>query len=117
MTNMKRRTALAATASVWLVAAASAGALTYNLNRPLRPVLETSEVAPPADPDPSVRADPAFELPPVPLLDLSVPAAVRPIPHRPMAATGARPATEISQMHCADWRELNMGSGHVQVCE
>jgi len=24
---------------------------------------------------------------------------------------------DISQMHCSDWRELDIGSGHVQVCE
>jgi hypothetical protein len=24
---------------------------------------------------------------------------------------------DIAQMHCAEWRELDMGSGHVQVCE
>ncbi len=38
-------------------------------------------------------------------------------PHRPLAPGGREPITEISRMRCADWRELNMGSGHVQVCE
>ena len=24
---------------------------------------------------------------------------------------------DISRMHCADWRDLQMGSGRVQTCE
>jgi hypothetical protein len=39
-------------------------------------------------------------------------------PKAAAAAPAAEPAPpDIDTMRCAEWRELDMGSGHVQVCQ
>jgi hypothetical protein len=111
MTSMKRRTAIAVTVGVWLAAVGSAAALTYDLNRPLSFAGVAIEGA--ATPSGAEVAAPLA----VPVLYVSTLTRVGAAPHRPVAPGGRKPITEISQMRCADWRELNMGSGHVQVCE
>ncbi len=118
MTSMKRRTAIAVAVGVWLAAVGSAAALTYDLNRPLRSAGATLEgaVAAPLVPVHAALSEPPSE-PPVPVLYVSTPTIVRAAPRRPVAPGTTKPITEISEMRCADWRELNMGSGHVQVCE
>jgi hypothetical protein len=116
MTNMKSRTAILVTLGVWLAAVGSAAALTYDLNRPLPLVDATPRLEAQVDPTPAALTDSVSEPPSVPVLHVSTLTVVR---SAPSPAVGVRPksTTEISQMHCADWRELNMGSGRVQVCE
>ena len=122
MAPMRKRTAIAVTAAVWLVAFGSAAGLTYDFNRPLpRTGVTSLQAAPPASdaaPVAGVEQAPAAE---------SV-AELRPILHVPtvtivghavprLAAPHPRQAEgDIGQMRCADWRGLEMGSGAVQVC-
>jgi hypothetical protein len=122
---MKRRTAIAVTLGVWLAAVGSAAALTYDLNRPLRSAGATlqgtttpsgGQVAATLVPAHAALSEAPSE-PPGPVLYVSTLTTVGAAPQRPVAAGVQKPMTEISQMRCADWRELNMGSGHVQVCE
>jgi hypothetical protein len=37
--------------------------------------------------------------------------------HQPGVAGAPQAPVDNSNMQCADWRELDMGSGGVQVCE
>jgi hypothetical protein len=114
MTSMKRRTAIAVTVGVWLAAVGSAAALTYDLNRPLRSAGATIEGVPtPSGAQvaaPLVPAHAALSEPPSVLYVSTLP-IVGAARHLPVAPGGRKPITEISQMRCADWRELNMGSG------
>jgi hypothetical protein len=115
MIVMKKRTAIAVGVGMWVAAMGSAAALTRELNRPLHWAGGTPNVAAPTSdtPAPAV-AQPAAELPPV----IYVPAVtVVGTVHRPILAREPKPAKDIAEMHCADWRGLVMGSGRVQVCD
>ncbi|HEV3192572.1 MAG TPA: hypothetical protein VGY54_18815 [Polyangiaceae bacterium] len=112
-----RKRIMAITVGVWLAAAGSAAALTYELNRPLvehpspaANVPGTSAASPLTLTD---RADAresfVLQLPPITI--------VGPVPHRPLATRAEKKARDISAMRCAEWRDLDMGSGHVQVCQ
>lgn len=113
MRRMNLRSALAATFGVWALAFASAGALAYQLNRPLVPAngVEQTTAATSAI-DSRLTVAPSLELRPVihvPTMTMAV-ATPRPQVHEPKLP-------DITQMKCADWRPLQMGSGNVQICE
>ena len=113
-----RNLIVAVTVSVWLAAAGSAAALTYELGRPLvgrsAPVVSvspsTSAEAPALDKVEPLEASLVY-LPSVQLL--------APRPHLAFVARAEKKVAprDISVMNCADWRDLDMGSGHVQVCQ
>ena len=112
-----RKRIMAVTVGVWLAAAGSAAALTYELNRPLverqasaatSPRLLTASAATVVD-----GAEPTesfvLQLPPTTIVARAA--------HRPVTARAEKATRDISTMRCADWRSLDMGSGHVQICE
>ena len=116
MTNTKRRTAIAVTVGVWVAALGSAAALTYDLNRPLHLAGATSQLAVPINAEQAALAEPVLGLQPV--LYIPTITVVGQMPRRPSDVTREpKPAVDISRMRCADWRELDMGSGRVQNCE
>jgi len=112
---MKKRMAIVVTVGVWVAALGSAAALAYELNRPLRVADGTSERAAPIENAESaaiarpVLAPPVLYVPTITIVGRALP--------RPAAVEVSKPIVDISQMHCADWRGLDMGSGRVQVCE
>jgi hypothetical protein len=112
-----RKRIMAITVGVWLAAAGSAAALTYELNRPLverqssaapSPRLLTAS-APTVVDGAEPRESFVLQLPPITIVARA--------PHRPVAARVEKTTRNISSMRCADWRSLDMGSGHVQICE
>jgi hypothetical protein len=107
---------LALALGIWGLGATSAAALTYDLNRPLVPRppavgasihVSAPEVVRQAGWDRSV-----LTIAPITIVSHRI---ARPIP----VATPQQLETlpDISRMHCADWRDLQMGSGRVQTCE
>ena len=108
---------MAVTIGVWLVAAGSAAALAYELNRPLT----ESKPEALADPGSSVarpsRADDAAMGPTDEGYSPSDSLATN--AHR--RARGSRPAPrtarDLSAMNCGPWRDLDIGSGQVQTCQ
>jgi hypothetical protein len=115
MTSMKRRTAIAVGVGLWIGGLGSAGALTYDLSRTLPLAGATSQPAAPISASGAAFAAPVSERQPV----IYVPTItiVAQGPRRSAVVGDPKPAKEIGQMQCADWRELDMGSGRVQVCE
>jgi hypothetical protein len=122
MAPMRKRTALAVTFAVWLVAFGSAAALTYDFNRPLprtgvtslQAALPASDAALVAGVEQAPRAESVAELRPV--LHIPTVTIVGRAPSQP-ARPHARPADgAIGSMRCAEWRGLDIGSGGVQVC-
>jgi hypothetical protein len=115
MVPIRNRTALAVTFGVWIAALGSAAALTYDLNRTPHLTGVTSQPKMPTTTAPPVVVPAASELQPV----LSVPTITIVGSIRRSVANAPKPerAVDISQMHCADWRGLDIGSGHVRVCE
>lgn len=114
MRTMKRRMAIAVTAGVWIAAVGSAAALTYDLNRPLRWVSGATHVTAASQVAREAPTETVSDSPPV--LYIPTITIVAQVPRRPVTASvPAAPA--VSPMRCADWRELDMGSGRVQVCE
>jgi hypothetical protein len=119
MATPKKRI-LVLTASVWLAASGSAAALTYELNRPLS-----------TDGAVQVSTAPSSAAPLLPIGPEGVGTAsvyLAPVtgvgrPPQRRAAVGSESREtgaahrDIGAMRCADWRDLDMGSGHVQVCE
>jgi hypothetical protein len=114
MTTMKRRTAIAVTVGIWLAAAGSAAALTYDLNRPLHLAKTTSLRAAPVDAMHAAAPVPEIES----VLVIPTITVVGRAPRNRNRTVAPEPkAREISDMVCSDWRDLDMGSGRVQVCE
>jgi hypothetical protein len=115
MTGMKRRTAIAVGVGLWIGGLGSAVALTYDLTRKLPLAGATSQPAAPINASGAALAVPVSGLPPV----IYVPTItiVAQGPHRSAVVREPKPVKEIGQMQCADWRELDMGSGRVRVCE
>ena len=108
---------LVVTASVWLAASGSAAALTYELNRPLFADVPARISPAPESPAPLLPGD--SEVPGAATVYLAPVQVVGHAPQRPAtarlgASVGHR---DIRAMRCADWRDLDMGSGHVQVCD
>jgi hypothetical protein len=110
MMPMKKRTTAVVTMGVWMAAFGSAAALAYTLNSPLRAPALLSQLVPSA----TAPADVVQSASRVAAV-ISVPMVT--IVGRPPRAITPKPAPEISKMHCADWRALDVGSGRVQVCE
>jgi hypothetical protein len=120
MVPMKRRTAIAVTVGVWIAALGSAAGLEYDLNgtphfasahlanvtsQPATPLAAASQASAPA----AAEMQPVLYIPTITIVG-SMRRLVVPEPKPPVAP-------DISKMQCADWRELDMGSGHVQVCQ
>jgi hypothetical protein len=114
MVPMRKRTAVAVTLGVW-IAAGSAAALTYDRNHTPHFASVTAQPTTPSTAAPAAVARPVSETQPV----LFIPTITIVGSIRPSAANALKPerAADISQMRCADWRGLDIGSGHVQVCE
>jgi hypothetical protein len=113
--RIKTKWTLAA-AAVWLAGFAAMTALVYALGRPPQIRPEPASLSP-RHPTISEISDglsmttaPALEMPMV------IIAVHRARPAAPRPAPTARPR-DISEMNCAPWRDLEMGSGRVQVCE
>jgi len=112
-----RKRIMAITVGVWLAAAGSAAALTYELNRPLveHPSPATTAPSSRGAPVPTAfdRIEPSesfvLQLPPITIVARAF--------HRPVVAPTEKKPRDISAMRCAEWRDLDMGSGHVQVCQ
>jgi hypothetical protein len=112
------RYALAAMAlGVWLTGAASAAALTYELGRPPTPADGTTDVL-------MSKAAAPEQARPEGTIAVSPPGHALRHPHvapplsAPSPFTTTPPAPrDIDEMNCAEWRELDMGSGHVRICE
>jgi hypothetical protein len=115
---MKRSILAAIACSVWLSAAASAAALTYELNRPLLPRTPSTTVVAPPPPLTMATSALAESVPPG-VLEMPVITIVGRLATRAAPARTAAPelAHDIGRMNCAGWRELDMGSGRVQLCE
>ncbi len=110
---MKRWIITAIACGVWLSGISSAAALTYVLDRPLVPPATSLEDAR------TRHASDVHER--RALLDSQLLVAVRPVA-RSTPPSRARPTPpplprDITQMTCAPPRELDMGSGRVQICE
>lgn len=104
---------IALTLGVWCAALGSAGALTYNLSRPLPSADETSRPAEQANLGHAAAAESVSELSPA--LYIPTITVIGKLPHRAIVAPEPKPL-DLRHMHCADWRELDMGSGQVELC-
>jgi hypothetical protein len=115
MVPMRKRTAVAVTLGVWIAALGSAAALTYDLNSTPNFASVTAQPTTPSATAPVAVARPASKTQTV----LVVPTItiVGSIHHSVADTPKPQRPVDIDQMRCADWRELNIGSGHVQVCE
>jgi hypothetical protein len=105
---------IALTLGVWVAALGSAGALTYHLSRPLPSADATPGMAAPANLGHGLIAEQVSELSPV--LYIPTITVVGQRPHRAVVTPEKNAATDISHMRCEEWRELDMGSGQVEVC-
>lgn len=103
-----KKIAVGFTAGVWASALGSAVAVAFVLNRPPVPRI-------PTDPETAhVSSGQLEEAAPVdPLLDAPVTPAHRVLYSRPAPLASV---VDIEQMRCDEWRDLQMGSGRVQVC-
>jgi hypothetical protein len=114
MANKKIPTAIVVTLGVWIAALGSAAALTYDLNRPLylrstTPPFEvpSNATTQAAAAEPISTGPPVLYLPPVTIVGR----------YHPIAARVPRMFADTAGEQCTDWRELEMGSGRVQLCE
>src|SRR5579864_1295104 len=113
MVPLKRRTELALAAGVWVAAVGFATTLVYLLDRPLGERFSFTDMTPaaaaavaPAQEDVAPAIDTTLTIPTVTIVARA--------PHRhavPMILPESYP--DIGKMNCAEWRELDMGSGHV----
>jgi hypothetical protein len=116
---MKRSIGTALAFGVWLSATASAAALTYELHRPLvpsaPPPVAAAELAPPLE---TTASTPLVGTLPgvVHVHDVTI---IGPAPRHATRARVSAPALprDIQTMSCAGWRDLDIGSGRVQVCQ
>jgi hypothetical protein len=115
MASLKKRTAIAVTASLWLAAAGSAAAFTYQLNRRLDPQPHGVETAG------SLGGRAPASLAAQRMLYVPTLVIIAPWPHRLASVNMRAPSTpvarEISEMGCRRSRELDIGSGLVQFCD
>jgi hypothetical protein len=105
---------IAVTVGVWVAALGSAGALTYDLSRAVPSAGATSLLAAPVNLGHAATTEQVSELSPA--LYIPTVTVVGKMPHRAVVTPGPKPATDIFHMRCAEWRELDMGSGQVEVC-
>lgn len=118
MVPLKWRTELALTAGVWVAAIGFASTLAYLLNRPLEERFSFASLIPPTVVTPTASdvtpaADTADTALTVPTLTI-----VARAPHRhtvPMVLPESYP--DIAKLNCSEWRELEQGSGRVQICD
>jgi len=111
---MKKRLAIAVTVGVWLAALGSAAALSYHWNRASHLTSVAEPSAPPLSAAPASFSEPVSESQPV----IYVPTlTIRGRPHEPSTRSSSKQTVGMSEMNCADWRGLDMGSGRVRVCE
>ncbi len=109
-----KKAAVAVTLGVWTSALGSAAALAFVLNRPLEPRIL---------PEPSTAHTSVGHLlgpaPVEPLVQAPTVVRVAPPARKPPAARPATPPEprDLGQMKCNEWRELQVGSGRVQVCD
>ena len=113
--NISERTlALAVAAGVWLAGFGVAGAVGYKL---VGPRAFTSAYVAPRTAQVGDPVDAMLEAPVT--LELDTVWLFGQRPH--FAPTAAEPkpnvARDISEMTCTGWRDLEAGSGHVQLCE
>jgi hypothetical protein len=102
---------------VWGAGGIAATALAYDLSRTPAPRGHAVDVMPIHVDAPEVvrhagEERPVLRIPPITIVGRHVP--------RPLGVTAAQKTEslpEVSRMHCAEWRELQMGSGRVQICE
>jgi hypothetical protein len=116
MANMKKRLAIV-TAIVWTCAFGSAAALAYVLDRPLHPRETSEQVAAPTPPSSSVEEVVAPAPKSASVLVVPTVTIVAPAPRPAVKKVTPPEHPDISEMNCAQWRPLEMGSGSVQVCE
>jgi hypothetical protein len=117
MKATKRGITIAVTLGVWTAALSAAAALSYDLNRPLHPqnAAARAEHVAPAPLEQPVQMEITSSPPSVVTVTPLDRATTEP---RHIAAPPKVTKTkDLSDMHCADWRGLNMGRGHVQVCD
>jgi hypothetical protein len=113
MASLKKM-AVGATVGVWMTGLGSAAALAFVLNRPLEP----RTLVEPTTAHASVGHLLAEEAPV--RIEHALPQPVLTVVHVVRSMPAPKPApthVDIEQMRCDDWRELTMGSGHVQVCQ
>jgi hypothetical protein len=109
---------LVSAAAMWIGGLGFAAGLAYALNRPLEitPEPVAVEARNPTIADDGVAeaslATRSLEVAPVPIATHPHP---RPAVAPPVAAPP--PPRNFDDMKCAGWRDLQMGSGRVQVCE
>ena len=110
---MKRIIVTAIACGVWLSGVTSAGALTYVLDR--SPTPPTNGMASPSQ---ALRGVDDQDKTVVEFAATVVRPPARPHAHHALPVTLPPPSPrDIDEMTCAGWRELDMGSGHVQICE
>jgi hypothetical protein len=114
MTKMKM---FALALGVWGAGGIAATALAYDLSRtptPRGPAVDTTSIH--VDAPEVVRhareERPVLAIPPITIVGHRV---ARPLGVTAPQKTESLP--QVSRMHCADWRDLQMGSGRVQTCE
>jgi|SRR5580658_84468 hypothetical protein len=114
-----RNRIVAFTVSVWLAASGSAAALTYELGRASvgqsAPALSARAAA--SVESPALERAESIESSLVYLPSARIVATPRPRLNAVARGAPQAVARDISAMICADWRDLDMGSGHVQVCQ
>ena len=110
---MKRIILTAIACGVWLSGVTSAAALTYVLDR--SPTPPTNGMASPSQ---ALRGVDDQDKTVIEVTSTVAMHARRGLAHRLQPVTLPPPSPrDIDEMTCAGWRELDMGSGHVQICE
>jgi hypothetical protein len=118
MLAINEKSATAVTFGVWIAALGSAAALAYTLNRAphARDIVSQVEAPLATAPAPAaLAAESVSESPSV--LYLPTFTIVGQVRRSLPSAPAPHPASDIAKMHCTDWRGLDIGSGHVQVCQ
>ena len=112
MAPPSKRIAVGLMAGIWVLGMGCAAVLAYTLNRPLEPGPRTSVAAvpPPLD-ERVVEISPTFER----VLSIAPVTITAKVSHpRPVAVAARR---ELPAMTCTEWRQLDIGSGRVQICQ
>jgi hypothetical protein len=115
---MKRSIVGVVACAVWLSAAASAAALTYELNCPLVPSAASATMIRPPSPFTAATSG-LLESAAPNVLEIPAITIVGRFSKRAVPARAAAPELPraMATMNCTGWRDLDMGSGRVQVCE
>jgi hypothetical protein len=115
----KKLSAAIVSVGVWTAALASAAVHTYEFHRTPHFVATAPQSAATLNAAPALLVRPVSE--PQPLLSvpsITIVARSNRPSHRPSAASPPKATTGVfGGMTCTSWRELDMGSGRVRVCE